>query len=127
MKKLLKGDVYYETYYKVCAAMLPMITVGMIGGQIGLGWGRVVAWIAACVGVIAMVALIFRVASASRNSEGGSSVVVGIVSELLALPYALMLSGLIAMLFGIDASYALWIAAAFALLEVAVYAMGARK
>ena len=127
MKRILKGDVYCEMYYRVCAAMLPMITVGMIGGQIGLGWGRVVAWIAACVGVIAMVALIFRVASASRNSEGGSSVVVGIVSELLALPYALMLSGLIAMLFGIDASYALWIAAAFALMEVAVYAMGARK
>ena len=91
MKKLLKGDVYYETYYKVCAAMLPMITVGMIGGQIGLGWGRVVAWIAAGVGVIAMVGLIFRMVSASRNSEGGSSVVVGIVSELLALPYALAL------------------------------------
>lgn len=109
-------DGVVDAMSKVVSASLPFLAVGM-AVNMPLWYDVVVSLI----GAVALGALIVRIVILSMNRRkpvsGGS--INRVVSGLLSLPYALALSSVIMMAFGVDAGVGLWIAGLFALLSVA--------
>lgn len=90
---------------KLLSAMLPLITIGMLGM-------RELLWISVTIGVLSVAVMITRIALILKKkiAVSDSSVFARIVWNLLGLPYALVLSSLILMIKGMDVSIGLWIA-----------------
>lgn len=102
---LLFKDVVVDSAAKLLSAMLPLITIGMLGM-------RGLLWISVTIGVLSVAVMITRITLILKKkiAVSDSSAFARIVWNLLGLPYALVLSSLILMINGMDVSIGLWIA-----------------
>jgi len=98
-------DVVVDSASKLLSAMLPLITIGMLGM-------RGVLWISVTIGVFSLAVMITRsvLILKKKTAVSDSSAFAKVVWNLLGLPYALALSSLILMVNGMDASIGLWLA-----------------
>lgn len=122
MKKSLMDDAYAEALSNVSVATLPLITLGWLGNTYLL-------YISATVGLAAFLGFVIRICMITRGRTKDSSagtVLRQCVSDLF-FPYVFVLSSLILMHNGLDASIGLWFAAAFALLIIIACLMKPRS
>lgn len=98
-------DRVVDSASKLLSAMLPVITIGMLGM-------RGLLWISVTIGVFSLGVMITRsvLILKKKTAVSDSSAFAKVVWNLLGLPYALALSSLILMVNGMDASMGLWLA-----------------
>lgn len=107
-------DAAVDSAAKVLFAMLPLITIGMMGM-------RLLLWLSVAVGVLSCLVMIIRIVLILKKKQSfqKNSTFAKVIGNLLGLPYALVLSSLILILNGIESSLGLWIAGCLALCEIA--------
>lgn len=110
MKTKLFEDSIVKASGRLMAACLPFLTLGMLGEKTSLIAAAIVAAILLLVFAGRIVSLIAGKTAISNHLLENK------VSEILAFPYAIALSGAIATQAGIEADYMLWFGAALALL-----------
>lgn len=104
-KTFIFEDTYMESFLRIMCASLPFITVGML-------WNSVILYVSVAVGVLALAALIARMAVCLKRCtvEEEPTAFSRDVDNLLALPYAMALSTAIAMGAGFNVSFIYWVA-----------------
>lgn len=106
-------DAYAETFLNISVATLPLITLGWLGS-------RLLLYISATVGSVALLGFVIRICMIASGRTKNTSVGAGLRQSVrdMFFPYVFVLSSLILMHNGLDASIGLWFATAFALLII---------